>query len=151
MAQYIQIRGIVMKRRVGFVSNSSSCSFVVNGLKIKKDYSILEKLVKTLYPKLYQEYIDEYAGGETSDDVAREFLLEEELLDIFDDDETGYSNKDYMVIGDLIAHINEEMMDSFEIDLDDPEKPESIIKVIKVLDKLGIEYKRVIIGGTMMC
>jgi len=140
-----------MKRRVGFVSNSSSCSFVVNGLKIKKDLSIIEKLVKSLYPNRYQEYIDEYTDGETSGDVAREFLLEEELLDIFDDDETGYSNKDYMVIGDLITHINEEMMDSFEIDLDDPEKPESIIKVIKVLDKLGIEYKRVIIGGTMMC
>ena len=140
-----------MKKRVGFVSNSSSCSFVVNGLKIKKDLSIIEKLVKSLYPNRYQEYIDEYADGETSGDIARDFLLEEELLDIFDDDETGYSNKDYMVIGDLITHINEEMMDSFEIDLDDPEKPESIIKVIKVLDKLGIEYKRVIIGGTMMC
>jgi hypothetical protein len=89
MARYIQIRGIVMKKRVGFVSNSSSCSFVVNGLKIKKDYSIIEKLVKMLYPNRYQEYIDEYAGGESSGDIAIDFLLEEDLLDIFDDVETG--------------------------------------------------------------
>jgi hypothetical protein len=151
MAQYIQIRGIVMKKRVGFVSNSSSCSFVVNGLKIKKDLSIIEKLVKSLYPNRYQEYIDEYADGETSGDIAREFLLEEDLLDIFDDVETGYSSEEYMVIGDLLGRVYDEMMDSFEVDLDNPKKTENVGKTMEVLDKLGIEYKRVIIGGTMMC
>jgi hypothetical protein len=151
MAQYIQIRGIVMKKRVGFVSNSSSCSFVVNGLKIKKDLSIIEKLVKSLYPNRYQEYIDEYTDGETSGDIAREFLLEEDLLDIFDDVETGYSSEEYMVIGDLLGRVYDEMMDSFEVDLDNPEKTDNVGKTMEVLDKLGIEYKRVIIGGTMMC
>jgi hypothetical protein len=151
MAQYIQIRGIVMKKRVGFVSNSSSCSFVVNGLKIKKDLSIIEKLVKSLYPNRYQEYIDEYADGETSGDIARDFLLEDDLLDIFDDVETGYSSEEYMVIGDLLGRVYDEMMDSFEVDLDNPEKTNNVGKTMEVLDKLGIEYKRVIIGGTMMC
>jgi hypothetical protein len=140
-----------MKKRVGFVSNSSSCSFVVNGLKIKKDLSIIEKLVKSLYPNRYQEYIDEYTDGETSGDIARDFLLEEDLLDIFDDDETGYSSEEYMVIGDLLGRVYDEMMDSFEVDLDNPEKTDNVGKTMEVLDKLGIEYKRVIIGGTMMC
>jgi hypothetical protein len=140
-----------MKKRVGFVSNSSSCSFVVNGLKIKKDNSIIEKLVKTLYPESYQQYIDEYFDGETSGDIARDFLLEEELIDIFDDVETGYSNKEYMVIGDLLGRAYEDIMDSFEVDLDNPKDTDNVGKVKEVFDKLGIEYKRVIIGGTMMC
>jgi hypothetical protein len=139
-----------MKKRVGFVSNSSSCSFVVNGLKIKKDLSIIEKLVKSLYPNRYQEYIDEYTDGETSGDIARDFLLEEDLLDIFDDVETGYSSEEYMVIGDLLGRVYDEMMDSFEVDLDNPEKTDNVGKTMEVLDKLGIEYKRVINGGTMM-
>jgi hypothetical protein len=151
MARYIQIRGIVMKKRVGFVSNSSSCSFVVNGLKIKKDYSIIEKLVKMLYPESYQKYIDEYADGESSGDIARDFLLEEDLLDIFDDVETGYGNKEYMVVGDLLGHAYDDMMENFEVDLDNPEKTDNVGKTMDAFDKLGIEYKRVIIGGTMMC
>ena len=88
-----------MKIRTGFVSNSSSSSFVCIGLKIPKD--------------------------ELSDELRE--LADKKRYTIFNDDEDGYRNDTHAIIGNIIAEGNDYDFDEDEYSLSDIKKIEQDI------------------------
>jgi hypothetical protein len=103
-------RKVKMKTRLGFVSNSSSSSFLVASdskkLTITVDISHLVEKVITTIPELHQHYIDDYGESEFHEEHIQERIREAEkyirkgkkLLVI-----TG-SDQDGDPISDMICH-----------------------------------------------
>ncbi len=87
-----------MKLRQGFVSNSSSCSFVVIGIKVPKD-KIDEELEETIR--------DEY--------------------NLIDDYEMGYDNPDYSVIGMDLCGNEDEYLEESETTLNEMKDIEKVL------------------------
>jgi len=138
-----------MKRRVGFVSNSSSCSFVVLGYKIPKNYNIITKIVKVLYPEKFTEYVKKYGDRFTDiDELSREFILDNDIFELLDNDECGYDSDDFMVIGETIMEGDEIETDEIEIDISEYKPYKNIVKV---LDDQNIDYKKILLTGIKMC
>jgi len=148
------------KIRTGFVSNSSSCSFVVMGYKIPKDKSTLYMLLTKLYPTEWKEYVlnHVFKEGETVDmdnipdlhEHLQEFMYDyNREYDIYTDGEDGYESDTHMVVGNEIASGDDYALDSTEHKVDHFDQ--DLEKLVSVLNDNDIEYQKVIITGTKMC
>ena len=139
-----------MKIRKGFVSNSSSCSFVVIGYKIPKDYSFIEEIMESIDPVRWKEYKNEFVDD--GDDMMEHWYEFCDGYDVvlLDDDELGYSNDKYMIVGKTISESDDiSMLDETVVFINDLEKDLSKIK--EVLLNNGIVTNTVLITGTKMC
>lgn len=143
-----------MKRRMGFVSNSSSCSFVVIGYKISKDNHIKEKLMEFFNKDAWNEYKETYISDwENADQYEKNdaFLDCQDFLpfDVYDNEEDGYSSNTHMVIGDEIARSDDNQMEQEEISVDRLTKDD--IKLVEFFDDNVIDYEKIVLTGTRMC
>ena len=144
-----------MKRRMGFVSNSSSCSFVVVGYKVPKDISVKEKLIELFASDKFQRYKEKWCPDWDSlslsekDDTLYDCI---DLLpfDIVDNAEEGYSSDTHMIIGDEIATSDDEYMEENVISIDN-DLTDNDVKLLEFFVKNNIEYERIILTGTRMC
>ena len=107
-----------MKIRQGFVSNSSSSSFVIIGMKIDR-HDVNEEL---------EGVVKKMKG-----------------FDIIDDEESGYQDPDFVIVGKTIVEGD---------DYDIPESETSITEIKDMeqdlIDDLGLNGEIVIITGTKM-
>jgi len=139
-----------MKIRRGFVSNSSSCSFVVIGYKMPKDYSFIEEIIENIYPDDWKKYKEEYfKKGDNIIDHWCDFCGDKSIV-LLDDEEKGYCSNDNMIIGKTISETNDVyIMDETVVFIKDLEK--DISEIGSVLENHGIERNTVLITGTKMC
>jgi len=139
---------------MGFVSNSSSCSFVVIGYKISKDNHIKEKLMEFFNKDAWNEYKETYISDwENADQYEKNdaFLDCQDFLpfDVYDNEEDGYSSNTHMVIGDEIARSDDNQMEQEEISVDRLTKDD--IKLVEFFDDNVIDYEKIVLTGTRMC
>ena len=143
-----------MKVRYSFVSNSSSCSFVVAGFLLdKNEMRSKEDILSKLDMTLYHEYLDECRQHDEEDWPS---ILNECFMDALnktdfyycDDPECG-GREDKIIFGVLLAEISDEdSLDEGEFLLDD------LINKTTELKKILPETKNKdirIFTGTRMC
>lgn len=140
-----------MKFRQGFVSNSSSCSFVVIGYKIPKDESYYEMLLERLIPEQWESYKEKYINGKglSKSDIKSHIteMIYELPYDMYDNDENGFDSDTHMVIGDEISSGDNNILERNEINLN----TYSIPSLEKIFNDENIKYEYVLITGTRMC
>ena len=138
-----------MKIRKGFVSNSSSCSFVVAGYKVKKDDNILFDMISKLRPRETEEFMKKYPDW-SKYEIAREIIDEYGNIEILNDGEVGYDSDTHMIIGVSLAEGDDcNMFDNDEYSFNDITV--LIDDIDETLKECGIDRKKVIVTGTRMC
>ncbi len=143
-----------MKIRKGFVSNSSSCSFVVVGYRTQKDETIWERMFEKFGKQEWEDFKEKYYSEwkSMSNSEKREAFYEMMHLipfDIIDNDEDGYKSNTHMIIGEVIATSDDEYMEQNVIQVNESsELDETLIGIFKELD---MEYEKVVLTGTKMC
>jgi len=138
-----------MKIRNGFISNSSSCSFVLIGVEIDKDKLDKTELLKKLNIQEYNNILKESKNDEDFED-----MLNETLMDLLDENGIYFCNhwecgasRNKILFGSLLAESSSDD-DFFEFkqslnDLDD---------IKELLNKFDLQDEEIkIIGGTRMC
>jgi len=144
-----------MKIRYSFVSNSSSCSFVVAGFSINNnDIRSKEDMLSRLDEELYEEYLDECKQHDEEDwtDILNECFMDAlDKTDFFycSDPECG-SREGKTIFGVILAEISDDdfLLDSGEYSLDDLINETAELK--KILPEAKNEDIK-IITGTRMC
>ena len=116
-----------MKIRNGFVSNSSSSSFIIRGMKLTKD-----EIIKTL--NIPQEEIDDFE----EDDYEFSEFLGSKLGFSIQPDGNYFGSRDYntLIVGESIGHLN----DGEARELKD-RTPEDDAKIIAKFEALGFTGK----------
>lgn len=136
------------KYRLGFVSNSSSSSFVVKGYLLPKDNFDYHKMIEIM-DKFEFDYGDNLEEDNIKDIFYNYFLdeLRNKKLFMSYEPEYGSPDDDTIIIGKLLAEIDSEDMyfDTMVLDLE--ETPE--LKQIK--EKMNINTPIKIIFGTRIC
>lgn len=137
-----------MKKRNGFVSNSSSCSFIAVGLIIKKDDLDKEKVLKEVF-KCDQEKIDEYKSCEGGlNKLFHKKFCDNSIYDFKYDSEMGYEPEEgYVFLCETLKEWNDEDEDltgeySFE---------ELQVKVNKIKETFNVDGEVKLITGVRMC
>lgn len=141
-----------MKIRSGFVSNSSSSSFVLLGYVLTKDdentkFWILERFygqdgINKIAQSSFQKNWNECDDDEKSDIY---YSLEGASLSILGDTERGAPNEDVIVVGKVIEWFgNEGYEDQKNLDA-----MKYIDEVKEIGKKLGLEDMRIITGTAM--
>ena len=151
-----------MKIRNGFVSNSSSSSFIALGFSIKENSSLYKDILLTLgvdeieFDNKVSEYIKRYNDNEDTairDVFYEEYdnLLDKEDIMILSGSEGGVGEDDE-VIALMLAEANESSGGCFssgEVVLNDDDSDYRKIKEIK--DKICPDAKIRILYGTRNC
>lgn len=136
------------KIRQGFVSNSSSCSFVVAGVMVDEDKLNIHQLVKNLYPEVYQQCSDESNDLEDLEDCLYDYISMNESNIYFGDNVEQGADEGKLLIGYTIAEIHDE----YELDNTKMTLNEINNKCKGLLNKLGLDDEEVkIITATRMC
>ncbi len=144
-----------MKRRIGFVSNSSSCSFVVMGYKIPKDKHTVQNLIIHLFPDEWEKWIDDYDDYDNMSNAEQERYLFDFLMELDDskynfifDDEDGYKSNTHMIVGEEIAggdgDFSQEVYNTIDFD-------HNYSDLIRVLEEINIPKENVILTSTRLC
>ena len=124
-----------MKARIGFVSNSSSSSFVLVGYKLKEEKRL--DILKKLFPKF----------KDLDEDALNEKYWDQEKIMILEGPDDGVA-KGTIVVGKIISEINSESYEMQERDMDFKELEESVSEIKELLD---IKESPRLITGTRSC
>lgn len=135
-----------MKIRNGFVSNSSSSSFVLRGFVIDEkdfDYKKMGRLITSGYDEMWEEYVEEY--GEDAEEY--DFFLES--IDNSDihvgfGTEGGAPSEDKVIVGELFATDTDECFSYEEIDLVMSEQLQEIKDAFDIKDDLKVIIGRML-------
>ena len=140
-----------MKIRNGFVSNSSSSSFVIKGFLVDKDEISLEDLASIIFPefkKKQKEYMEEYnySQNEAAEAIVTEFNACDRDIYIGTDTSDGCPIENVYLVGTILAKAYvQDFFKYSEFDLNPSEK------LIKIKNKLNIKTPdKIICGNGMM-
>ena len=137
-----------MKFRTGFVSNSSSSSFVVKGFLLPKEDFNHNKMIEIM-DKFEFDYGDNLEEDNIKDIFYNYFLdeLRDKKMFMSYYEEDGSPDDDTIIIGELLADIDssEGYMPTTVIDTEPSPKLDS------VKEKMGIDSPIKIIVGTRYC
>ena len=124
-----------MKIRNGFVSNSSSSSFVILGFKLEKGTDIAETI------------IDEYEQYENGYSEHPQPFSEYKNIEVLTNTEDGAPDDDNIVVGKKVIDVHsDEVLESEVIDFD------KIVREVKEFQKeKGIDAPLKMYAGTRMC
>ena len=137
-----------MKIRTGFVSNSSSSSFVVKGYLLPKDNFDYNKMIKIM-DKFEFDYGEDLDEDTIKDIFYWEFtdMLSSEKIYIGTNTEDGCPDNDTLIIGELLAEADDEGGYFDTMVLDSENSP--LLEDLK--EKLDINAPIKIIVGTRYC
>lgn len=137
-----------MKIRSGFVSNSSSSSFVVKGYLLPKDNFDYNKMIEIMN-KFEFDYGEDLDEDTIKDIFYWEFtdMLSSEKIYIGTNTEDGCPDNDTLMIGELLAEVDDEGGYFDTMVLDSENSP--LLEDLK--EKLDINAPIKIIVGTRCC
>ena len=137
-----------MKIRTGFVSNSSSSSFVVKGYLLPKDNFDYNKMIEIMN-KFEFDYGEDLDEDTIKDIFYWEFadMLSSEKIYIGTNTENGCPDNDTLMIGELLAEADDEGGYFDTMVLDSENSP--LLEDLK--EKLDINAPIKIIVGTRYC
>ena len=137
-----------MKIRSGFVSNSSSSSFVVKGYLLPKDNFDYNKMIEIMN-KFEFDYGEDLDEDTIKDIFYWEFtdMLSSKNIYIGTNTEDGCPDNDTLMIGELLAEVDDEdgYFDTMVLDLEKSPSLEDL------KEKLDINAPIKIIVGTRCC
>lgn len=137
-----------MKIRSGFVSNSSSSSFVVKGYLLPKDNFDYNKMIEIMN-KFEFDYGEDLDEDTIKDIFYWEFtdMLSSKNIYIGTNTEDGCPDNDTLMIGELLAEVDDEdgYFDTMVLDLENSPSLEDL------KEKLNINAPIKIIVGTRCC
>lgn len=137
-----------MKIRSGFVSNSSSSSFVVKGYLLPKDNFDYNKMIEIM-DKFEFDYGEDLDEDTIKDIFYWEFtdMLSSKDIYIGTNTEDGCPDDDTLMIGELLAEVDDEggYFDTMVLDLENSPSLEDL------KEKLDINAPIKIIVGTRCC
>lgn len=137
-----------MKIRSGFVSNSSSSSFVVKGYLLPKDNFDYNKMIEIM-DKFEFDYGEDLDEDTIKDIFYWEFtdMLSSKNIYIGTNTEDGCPDDDTLMIGELLAEVDDEggYFDTMVLDLENSPSLEDL------KEKLDINAPIKIIVGTRCC
>lgn len=137
-----------MKIRSGFVSNSSSSSFVVKGYLLPKDNFDYNKMIEIM-DKFEFDYGEDLDEDTIKDIFYWEFtdMLSSKNIYIGTNTEDGCPDNDTLMIGELLAEVDDEdgYFDTMVLDLENSPSLEDL------KEKLDINAPIKIIVGTRCC
>lgn len=137
-----------MKIRSGFVSNSSSSSFVVKGYLLPKDNFDYNKMIEIMN-KFEFDYGEDLDEDTIKDIFYWEFtdMLSSKNIYIGTNTEDGCPDNDTLMIGELLAEVDDEggYFDTMVLDLENSPSLEDL------KEKLDINAPIKIIVGTRCC
>lgn len=137
-----------MKIRSGFVSNSSSSSFVVKGYLLPKDNFDYNKMIEIMN-KFEFDYGEDLDEDTIKDIFYWEFtdMLSSKNIYIGTNTEDGCPDNDTLMIGELLAEVDDEdgYFDTMVLDLENSPSLEDL------KEKLDIDAPIKIIVGTRCC
>ena len=138
-----------MKIRTGFVSNSSTSSFIVKGFIVPREKMDVQTLFDYLLEK-YPEFKEKWAKyDEDEADYEISYDLRDKGLYITDSEEEG-APKDSYIIGSLLQDTGSEgYIEDMTIDCSLDDNLTELKQVLEDITKEDLECK--VIVGTRMC
>ena len=165
-----------MKKRVGFVSNSSSSSFVAVGFNLAgegKPKLTRERLIEMLEVDIDTEWKNHIIDLQARADDVNVSWINQERVDItikdgyenwledftyeyfsgdgvrvFNSEEDGVGEDDF-VVGQMVAEVSDDYMETSSFSFSDLESKFAKIKEIR--DKFAPEEEMMVYTGTRMC